>query len=193
MKVYTKTGDKGSTALFNGKRVAKSSARIEAYGTIDEANSFLGLLSDRLETYQDKANIDTSSIKDLIRKLTYIQVELFHLGSELATPQEDLKNLGSDLISSSTVERLEIEIDFMNRKLKPLRNFILPGGDQSISLAHVLRTITRRAERRVQSLMELEEIRELPLIYLNRLSDWFFVAARYLAFLLNRNEKTWQT
>jgi len=168
MKIYTKTGDKGETALFGGERVPKNSLRIEAYGTVDELNSFTGLAVTEA--------VD-SSVKDLLLK---IQNQLFTVGSDLATPDtEKNKKLKIERTPAEYFEETEKAIDFYSSKLDELRNFILPGGTKSASLLHVCRTVTRRAERIVVALNNTETTSENILIFLNRLSDLFFVLARY--------------
>jgi cob(I)alamin adenosyltransferase len=185
MKIYTKTGDKGTTALFGGTRVPKHHLRIESYGTVDELNSYIGLIRDQ--------NIDINSINSLIR----IQNELFTLGAMLATPQEKevLKNgkqrLNIPKISLSNVNLLEKEIDEMNADLPSMTNFILPGGNQTVSFCHIARCVCRRAERITTALNENETIHPDILMYLNRLSDYLFVLARKLNKDLSAKEIPW--
>ena len=185
MKIYTKTGDKGTTALFGGTRVPKHHLRIEAYGTVDELNSYIGLIRDQ--------NIDETYINSLIR----IQNELFTLGAMLATPPEKevLKNgkerLNIPKVNLSSIEHLENEIDQMNAELPPMTNFILPGGNQTVSFCHVARCVCRRAERLATSLHESESINQDILMYLNRLSDYLFVLARKLTKDLSAKEIPW--
>ena len=185
MKIYTKTGDKGTTALFGGTRVPKHHLRIESYGTIDELNSYIGLIRDQ--------NIDKSTIESLIR----IQNELFTLGAMLATPPEKevLKNgkqrLNIPKINTSSISKLEQEIDTMNLALPPMTNFILPGGNQTVSFCHIARCVCRRAERITAALNEIEEINSAILPYLNRLSDYLFVLARKLTKDLSAKEIPW--
>lgn len=168
MKIYTKTGDKGETGLFGGTRVSKNSERIEAYGTIDELNSFIGLA------------ITESFDKEVKKLLEKIQNELFTLGSDLATPDiEKNKKLKIVRVPENFYIDAEQAIDYFEEKLEPLKNFILPGGSKSTALLHVCRSICRRAERRVVKLSSTEQISENILVYLNRLSDLFFVLARY--------------
>jgi cob(I)alamin adenosyltransferase len=163
MKIYTKTGDKGETGLFGGGRVAKDSLRIEAYGTVDELNSHIGLA---LTEVKDK------DVKKLLEK---IQNQLFALGSDLATPEE---KFDVPRITKNFYEEIENSIDHFESRLDDLKHFILPGGSKSASLLHICRTITRRAERRAVSLSKKEKISEDIIIYLNRLSDLFFVLSR---------------
>lgn len=185
MKIYTKTGDKGTTALFGGTRVPKHHLRIESYGTIDELNSYIGLIRDQ--------NIEQATIDSLIR----IQNELFTLGAMLATPPEKevLKNgkqrLNIPKINTNSITILEQEIDNMNLELAPMTNFILPGGHQTVSFCHIARCVCRRAERLTTALNENEEINTNILMYLNRLSDYLFVLARKLTKDLSAKEIPW--
>ena len=165
MKIYTKTGDSGETGLFGGERVAKNSPRIEAYGTVDELNAFIGLAI---------AEVHDPDAKKLLGK---IQNQLFVVGSDLATP-ENGKNRIQRVTSEFYIEA-EIAIDNFEVKLEELKNFIVPGGSKSASHLHVCRTICRRAERRVVELKQTVNSVENIIIYLNRLSDLFFVLARY--------------
>ncbi len=174
MKIYTKTGDKGETSLFGGTRVPKYHLRIEAYGTVDELNSYIGLIRDQ------KTDPHTKEI------LMKIQHELFTLGSMLATPPEKeiLKNgkerLNIPKISSASVALLEQEIDFMNESLPAMTHFILPGGHPTVSFCHITRCICRRAERIATQLNDANTLNPIILVYLNRLSDYLFVLARKL-------------
>ena len=185
MKIYTKTGDKGTTALFGGTRVPKHHLRIESYGTVDELNSYIGLIRDQ--------NIDEKAIDSLIR----IQNELFTLGAMLATPPEKevLKNgkerLNIPKISTDNIAVLESEIDTMNLDLPQMTNFILPGGNQTVSFCHIARCVCRRAERLATNLNETESINQDILRYLNRLSDYLFVMARKLTKDLSVKETPW--
>ena len=167
-KIYTRTGDKGDTALGNGDRVAKHSARVSAYGTSDELNSFVGVA--RLEA--------TGAVDEALSR---IQNDLFDLGADLCRP-DMAKDAGSEYpplrMAQAQVDRLEAEIDVMNGDLEPLRSFILPGGSRLSAHLHVCRTVARRAERLATELAVEEEINSVAVTYLNRLSDWFFVAAR---------------
>ena len=161
-KIYTRTGDKGVTGLGDGSRVDKDSLRVEAYGTVDELNSAVGLVL-------------CADLPDDIRDgLTRIQHELFDLGGELCMP-------GTTLIPDRYVDRLEADLDRLNEDLPPLKDFILPGGSESAARCHLARTIGRRAERRVISLAHNEAVNEATIRYLNRLSDLMFVMARVLA------------
>ena len=185
MKIYTKTGDTGSTSLFGGLRVPKYHIRVEAYGTIDELNSYIGLLRD-----QDIK-------KPVQNKLFQIQNELFTIGSQLATPPEKelLKNgkqrLQIDKISSKHIESLEQEIDKMNEELPTMTHFILPGGHPTVSYCHIARNVCRRAERISVLLADKSEVDPLILTYLNRLSDYLFVLARKLTKDLQVAEVRW--
>ncbi len=185
MKIYTKTGDKGTTSLYGGTRVAKNHIRIEAYGTVDELNSWLGLIRDQ--------NINEKHKNIIIN----IQNNLFTIGALLATPinKETLKNgkkrLKIKKISDEHIELLEKEIDRMNDVLPPMTHFILPGGHTAVSYCHITRSICRRAEREVVKLTESEPIEDGILKYLNRLSDYLFVLARMLTKNLQAEEIKW--
>lgn len=185
MKIYTKTGDKGTTALFGGTRVPKHHIRIDSYGTVDELNSNLGMLRDQ--------EIDAHSHETLL----VIQDKLFTLGAILATDPEKatLKNgkqrLNIPKISMEDIELLEQEIDIMNDNLPPMTHFILPGGHQTVSFCHISRCVCRRAERLAAALYELEPFDEKVLQYLNRLSDYLFVLARKLSKDLQAREIQW--
>ncbi|MDR3498032.1 MAG: cob(I)yrinic acid a,c-diamide adenosyltransferase [Parvibaculum sp.] len=171
-KIYTRTGDKGTTALATGERVAKHALRIESYGTIDETNSAIGLA--RLHTKGDPA---------LDAMLARIQNDLFDLGADLATPGKTKEELGYEplRIVEAQVTRLEGEIDALNAHLEPLRSFVLPGGTAAAAYLHLARTVCRRAERLMTSLAgeANEPVSDAALKYANRLSDFLFVAARY--------------
>jgi cob(I)alamin adenosyltransferase len=168
MKIYTKTGDKGKTGLFGGERVSKNSLRIEAYGTIDELNAFIGLAV---------TEIYDNSVKSVLHK---IQNRLFTIGADLATPDNE-KNRKTGIKRTPKIFYLDLEkeIDKYEEKLEPLKNFILPGGSKGAAHLHICRTIARRAERKVVALNITEEIGKNIIIFLNRLSDLFFVLARY--------------
>lgn len=167
-KIYTRTGDAGDTALGDGARVPKFSARVEAYGATDEANAAIGL-----------ARLDAEGEMDAA--LARIQNDLFDLGADLCVPDmktdKDAEYPRLRMLPSQT-ERLEAEIDAMNASLKPLRSFVLPGGSRLSAHLHLCRTITRRAERLTCALAANEEVNAAVITYLNRLSDWFFVASR---------------
>ncbi|SDP79157.1 cob(I)alamin adenosyltransferase [Mucilaginibacter sp. OK268] len=168
MKIYTKTGDKGFTSLIGGTRVAKHHIRIESYGTVDELNSYIGLIRDQDITEHDK---------DILKQ---IQDRLFTIGSSLAADPERSKMVIPDLYMTD-VELLEQEMDAMNEKLPELRHFILPGGNNTISFCHIARCICRRAERITVHLAEESPVDEKVNIYLNRLSDYLFTLARKIA------------
>ena len=171
-KIYTRTGDKGVTGLGDGSRVDKDSLRVEAYGTVDELNSTVGLVL-------------SSNLPDDVRQcLTRVQHELFDLGGELCMP-------GTVLIPESYVEGLERDLDAFNDDLPALKDFILPGGSESAARCHLARTIARRAERRVVSLAHNEAVNESTIRYLNRLSDTLFVVARVLARAEGGSEVLW--
>jgi cob(I)alamin adenosyltransferase len=169
-KIYTRTGDDGTTALGSGRRVAKFDLRVECYGTLDETNATIGLA--RLHTRSDPA---------LDAMLARIQNDLFDLGAELCYPDESKDARGRLSVSDAQVERLESEIDTLNRELQPLRSFVLPGGTPAASFLHLARTISRRAERLMVALAARpsEPVGGSALRYINRLSDFLFVAARY--------------
>ena len=168
-KIYTRTGDDGSTGLANGERRAKCDSRVEAYGDIDETNSFIGL-----------ARLSTAAWPELDAMLLRIQNDLFDLGADLATPPSD-QPLGYEplRIIGAQVTRLEQEIDALNARLTPLTSFILPGGSSAAAALHLARTVSRRAERRMVALsLEGESVGAPALQFVNRLSDFLFVAAR---------------
>lgn len=181
MKIYTKTGDKGETSLIGGTRVWKNNPRIEAYGTIDELNSHLGLLT----TYPLQ--------KSDIEFLQQIQHKLFSIGSYLATDlsRTDLKS--ASILSEEDVVSLEEAIDRMDATLPELKNFVLPGGSAAAATAHICRTITRRAERRMLDLInDRIDIAEHILQYINRLSDFFFTLSRYIVVSEGNKEFLWK-
>lgn len=161
-KIYTRTGDDGTTALGDGSRVDKDAVRVDAYGTVDELNSAVGLL------------LSADPGEPIRSSLTRIQHELFDLGGELCMP-------GFTLVPETYIDQLESDLDDLNEDLPPLKDFILPGGSEAASRCHLARTICRRAERIVVTLGRLEEVNEHSLKYLNRLSDLLFVMARVLA------------
>ncbi|MBD8017635.1 cob(I)yrinic acid a,c-diamide adenosyltransferase [Kaistella pullorum] len=184
MKIYTKTGDRGETALYGGTRVSKASARVESYGTIDELNSFIGFA---------KTEINNEKVLDQLRK---IQFDLFTLGSESATPTDKLtlangKSRLTLMISETEIEELEQWMDEFETELEPLQYFILPGGGKSATSLHICRTVCRRAERSLVFLNETEEVRPELIKYLNRLSDYLFVLARYISKINGETEEYW--
>ena len=178
MKIYTKTGDKGKTSLFGGTRVSKADDRIEAYGTIDELNSYLGLIRD-IQT-------DTSR-KEVLKE---IQDRLFTIGAHLATDKENKKSKLPDLFERD-VELLEQQMDKMDNELPEMKSFILPGGHVYVSYCHIARCVCRRAERLTIRLSERAEIEPIIIRYLNRLSDYLFVLGRKLAIELGVDEVPW--
>lgn len=177
-KIYTKTGDKGTTALFGGARVPKHHIRIESYGTVDELNSYIGLLRDFIE---DK------HLQDVLKE---IQDRLFTVGAILATDPSKKKLKTPDL-QDTDVTFLETEIDAMETQLEPLQSFILPGGHSTVSFCHIARCVCRRAERLSVALNGNEPIEPLVMQYLNRLSDYLFVLGRLLAKMLGAKEEPW--
>ncbi|MDO6490763.1 MAG: cob(I)yrinic acid a,c-diamide adenosyltransferase [Cellulophaga sp.] len=185
MKIYTKTGDKGTTALFGGTRVPKHHLRIESYGTVDELNSWMGLIRD-----QEIHN----HYKDVIAT---IQDKLFTVGAVLATDPEKmvLKNgkerLNIEKISNTDIELLELEMDKMNESLPQMTHFILPGGHTTVSYCHIARTVCRRAERLASHLNENEPFEANVLSFINRLSDYLFVLSRKLSKDLDATEIKW--
>ncbi|MFC0186059.1 cob(I)alamin adenosyltransferase [Pseudarcicella hirudinis] len=181
MKIYTKTGDKGTTSLVGGTRISKAELRIETYGTIDELNAYIGLVRDQ----------PVNSVrKELLKE---IQDRLFTIGSILASEPEQVRKKIPDLLESD-VFLLEKEMDQMDSQLEPMRYFILPGGHTSVSFGHLARTVCRRAERLVIRLAEKEEsqINDLIIKYLNRLSDYLFVLCRMMHKELNIEEIAWK-
>ena len=185
MKIYTKTGDKGTTALFGGTRVPKHHIRIDSYGTVDELNSHLGLIRDQ--------DID-QHYKDVLMD---IQDKLFTVGAILATdPEKAILKSGKERlnipkISESHITRLEQEMDSMNEALPQMTHFVLPGGHQTVSFCHIARCVCRRAERLATALNDLEPFQPESLMYLNRLSDYLFVLARKLSYDLQAEEVKW--
>ncbi len=178
MKIYTKTGDEGTTSLFGGKRVSKDDIRIEAYGTVDELNSFIGLLN---------ASFHEATQNYFLHE---VQKRLFDIGASLAA--DPAKRIIPPDLREEDVQTLENAMDTMDQLLEPLRNFILPAGDNAVTLAHVCRTVCRRAERRVVSLHHDAGVEPRIIVYLNRLSDYFFVLARYISHTRELPETAWQ-
>jgi cob(I)alamin adenosyltransferase len=179
MKIYTKTGDQGTTSLFGGKRVSKADLRIDTYGTVDELNSYIGLVRDQ-EINQKRKNI-----------LVEIQDRLFTIGSILATEPGNIKVKIPHIVEEDVV-LLEQEMDKMDTELPPMKFFVLPGGHPSISFGHVARTVCRRAERLTIALNTQEAIDPLVIKYLNRLSDYLFVLCRLMAHELKVEETPWK-
>ncbi len=177
-KIYTKTGDKGETGLFGGKRLPKNHIRIESYGTVDELNSYIGMLRDLVPTDHQKTI------------LKEVQDRLFTIGSNLASDPD--KEMITPDINPSDIELLEQEMDQMDQNLPPLKNFILPGGHSTVSFCHIARTVCRRAERMVVALFHNEPpVEEIIIRYLNRLSDYLFVLGRQLSLDLGAEEIPW--
>jgi len=180
-KIYTKTGDKGTTSLIGGTKVSKAHLRIEAYGTVDELNSYTGLCKDLIGDAHSK------------QILQEVQDRLFTIGSSLACDPEKEPKLRIPDLKESDITLLEKEMDAMNEKLTPMKSFILPGGHPTISQIHIARCVCRRAERCCVRLeIEKLEVESLILKYLNRLSDYYFVLARYTAHLLNVPDVPWK-
>lgn len=183
-KIYTKTGDKGETSLYGGTRVSKAAARVESYGTLDELNAFIGLA---------KAEISDEKVLNQLQK---IQFDLFTVGSEAATPTDKLllangKNRLDLMISEKEITELELWMDDFDAELEPLRFFILPSGGKAAATLHVCRTVCRRAERAMVFLNETEEVRPELIKYLNRLSDYLFILARYISKISGEKEEYW--
>ncbi len=181
MKLYTKTGDKGQTGLIGGTRVPKNDSRIEAYGTVDELNSFIGLLT----TYEIG--------EDTQRFLRSIQYNLFAVGSHLATDTSKVSVSEVSILKDESIALIEQEIDRIDAMLPTLNSFVLPGGSQTGALSHVCRTITRRVERRLFDLNELYTVDSQIIIYINRLSDYFFALSRYFTLQNGGEEIYWKT
>lgn len=179
MKIYTKTGDKGTTSLVGGTRISKADLRLDTYGTVDELNAYMGLVRDQPinETRRDF--------------LKYIQDRLFTIGSILASEPDNKKHFIPDLLEED-ITALEQAMDDMTATLPEMRFFILPGGHPSISIAHVARTVCRRAERLVITLNQTESVEEEVIRYLNRLSDYLFILSRKMAQELNVEEIKWE-
>ncbi len=165
--IYTKTGDKGTTGLVGGMRVSKTHMRLDAYGTVDELNSFVGWLNCTIEEEATK------------QFLLYLQHKLFTVGSYLATETEVKQPKEASIIKTNDIERIEKQIDIIDSKLPRVNRFVLPGGNEAASRAHICRTVTRRVERVVYDVSENYPVSEEVLIFLNRLSDYFFVLSRY--------------
>lgn len=177
MKIYTKTGDTGMTSLYGGARLPKHHIRIEAYGTVDELNAWIGLIRDQMP------------LGKAYHTLKEIQDRLFTIGANLASDPD--KEMSTPDIKQIDIQSLEIEIDEMTGRLPALRHFVLPGGHRSVCEAHITRTVCRRAERRVMALHEVQPIEVLIITYLNRLSDYLFVLSRWIAQDLGVDEVKW--
>jgi cob(I)alamin adenosyltransferase len=184
-KIYTKTGDKGQTSLLGGTRVNKFDLRINAYGTVDELNAYIGLLRDLLQA-------ENAQVMPKIYRTMLIQIQdrLFTIGSHLAADPEKNK-MALPPMHSSDVEDLELAIDKINALVPPMKSFVLPGGHALVSHAHVARCICRRAERIVLELSEQEKVEDLIIVYMNRLSDYIFMLSRGLAHDLKAEEIPW--
>ena len=177
-KIYTRTGDQGTTGLGDGSRTDKDSTRVEAFGSVDELNALIGMLLTHSE-------VDAASSKHpLTQWLLEIQHDLFDLGSELCIP-------GHSVLNAEFVDRLEQQIDALNQDLPPLKEFVLPGGSPAAAASHMARTVCRRTERRAFTLSRTEAVNEWGLKYLNRLSDWLFVVSRTLARSQGNHEILW--
>ena len=183
-KIYTKTGDKGETSLYGGTRVSKAAARVESYGTLDELNAFIGLAKSEI------------SDEKVLSQLQKIQFDLFTVGSEAATPTDKMllangKNRLDLMISEKEITELELWMDDFDAELEPLKFFILPSGGKAAATVHVCRTVCRRAERAMVFLNETEEVRPELIKYLNRLSDYLFILARYISKISGEKEDYW--
>jgi cob(I)alamin adenosyltransferase len=186
-RVYTRTGDRGETALVGGKRVPKDAARIEAYGTIDELNAVLGLA----RVFNEERLAEGEGHRWLDEVLRRLQNQLFDLGSELATPDEAAYE-GMYRVGETEVKELERLIDECQKALAPLKSFVLPGGGRVGAFLHQARTVCRRAEREILRLSRVEPLSEWPLKYVNRLSDLLFVLSRWVAKRLGEREYLWE-
>lgn len=178
-KLYTKTGDKGKTSLLGGAKVSKADLRIEAYGNVDELNATIGYLNDK-EEVEDR----------LKQQLYWIQEHLFTIGSALAT-EAGFKGFELPKITEAEVSQIEVWIDAFDQEVPPLKNFILPGGHPAVSWTHVCRTVCRRTERSIISLANSDEVEEVILQFINRLSDYLFIFARAIGQQLNATEIPW--
>ncbi|MBD3225791.1 MAG: cob(I)yrinic acid a,c-diamide adenosyltransferase [Caldithrix sp.] len=182
MKIYTKFGDEGNTSLFGGKVVRKNHMRVDIYGTLDELNSLIGILILKIPDSENE-----------VKQLLYdIQNQIFVFSSEIATPDEKTLSKFEQFINEVHIQLLEDNIDKYSEKLPKLKNFILPGGSDSAAAAHLVRTVSRRAERRLINWHEVEPVRKELLIYLNRLSDFFFIIARYMNVVQQKDDILWK-
>jgi cob(I)alamin adenosyltransferase len=186
-RVYTRQGDSGETSLAGGQRVPKDSPRLEAYGTVDELNSFVGVARATLGSMEEQA----PKLADLTPILLRVQHELFNLGSILATLPEDV-HVKQARITRAEIDQLEVEMDRMNEDLSPLRSFVLPGGCRLNAELHVCRTVCRRAERAAVALARVEPVPPEAVRYLNRLSDAFFVWSRWASHVIEAPETLWE-
>lgn len=194
MKIYTRTGDSGTTGLFGGPRVAKDDTRIEAYGTVDELNATLGQVRSALKEPAGQTSQANYGLSELDARIAQVQHELFSIGAELASPHPDQFDLR--VIGQAHIQRIEDWIDDAEQQLPPLKQFILPGGSVLASHVHLSRAVCRRAERRVISLADAVQtetpISDSVIIYLNRLSDWLFVVSRLVNQILNVPDQIWE-
>ncbi|WP_286766623.1 MULTISPECIES: cob(I)yrinic acid a,c-diamide adenosyltransferase [Rhodopirellula] len=194
MKIYTRTGDSGTTGLFGGPRVAKDDTRIEAYGTVDELNATLGQVRSALKEPAGQTSQANYGLSELDARIAQVQHELFSIGAELASPHPDQFDLR--VIGQPHIQRIEDWIDDAEQQLPPLKQFILPGGSVLASHVHLSRAVCRRAERRVISLADAVQtetpISDSVIIYLNRLSDWLFVVSRLVNQILNVPDQIWE-
>ncbi len=179
MSVYTKTGDKGRTSFYAGKRVSKANIRVEAYGTVDELNSAIGIAISKIKDQRSK------------RKLESIQNDLFEIGAALANPHSTSSRQATKLNLEKRVKEFEEQVDVLEKKLPQLNNFILPGGSFRGSLLHFARTVSRRAERRIIQLSEVERVQDEIIVYMNRLSDLLFMFARFINYKEKKKEILW--
>jgi cob(I)alamin adenosyltransferase len=192
-KIYTKTGDKGKTSLIGGTKVPKSHIRIESYGTVDELNSYIGLLCDQIDSAMQPAIPTTTQLAGSVRVLREIQDRLFTIGASLACDPDKESKMKIPDLKAEDVKALEDDIDRMNQVLPEMRSFILPGGHTAVSTAHIARCVCRRAERICVGMQESQQyIEPIVLIYVNRLSDHLFTLARYIGHLLNVAEIPWK-
>lgn len=179
MKIYTKTGDSGMTSLIGGRRVPKNSARLEAYGTVDELNSYIGMIRSFVA--------DGQTAQELVE----IQSRLFDVGGNLATDPENEKNRVALGVNETDIRLLEMAIDRMDGEILPMKCFVLPGGDQAVSFCHIARTVCRRAERRILDLAGETPVDGQVLKYVNRLSDYLFILSRKFAHDRQTEEQPW--
>ena len=180
LKIYTKTGDTGSTSLANGRKVKKTAERIECYGSLDELNSHLGLVK---ELFKERL----PQLDAVILELTWLQEKLFSMSSELAC----FKGADPHQVTANDTSRIEQHIDWLTAQLPPLKNFVLPGGSTFVCSVHIARTVCRRAERALVRVAESEELRAELFCFANRLSDWLFTLSRYVAQQQNVAETLW--
>ena len=191
MKLYTKTGDDGTTGLFNGSRVSKTHVRIEGYGTVDEVNACMGLVAAELER-MSHTDISSDDLAPLVEMTTHLQSRLFDVGADLATPLGSSQEDRVRRIHSGDVEELEKWIDLFVDKTAPISTFVLPGGTEAAARMHLARTISRRAERCVIELAGEEQVPIVIVHWLNRLSDLLFAASRYVNQISNVADVPWK-